>query len=437
MKKRYLLAAIAAMTMLAGCGDDSSKDTKEETTQEAADNKESEDGDEMEALDEDSSQNAEEDMTNEDGEVIDAEEEDVQLDPITPSDYLVKNVDDYVKLGDYDGIEVTKDTYEITDDMVQEEIQEELTDAGEEASTDAPSEDGDTVYLNLTSKVEGEDEDSEPEETFVTLGQEEYGADFDKELTGVSTGDTKEFSITFGDDIWEESWIGKKVDFTAEVTDVTRTDIPEYTDDYVKENCGYDSKEEYEAAVKEYLESSYEDQSYYDEIEAMMTECLNRTEFPGYPDDLFESCKEEAMSSYSMFAGEDGDISDVLDMFGITEDDIKSEAENLVNRRLFISAYAQANDITVTEEEYMDYVKETADYYGENAADFEEMYTRATIVNALYEDKVTAKILESAKVTETPYTGEDAEDDLSEDDTVETELDDMEIVEEGEEGIAE
>ena len=437
MKKRYLLAAIAAMTMLAGCGDDSSKDTKEQTTQETADNKEAEDGDEMEALDEDSSQDEVEDMTNEDGEVIDAEEEDVQLDPITPSDYLVKNVDDYVKLGDYDGIEVTKYTYEITDDMVQEEIQEELTDAGEEASTDAPSEDGDTVYLNLTSKVEGEDEDSEPEETLVTLGQEEYGADFDKELTGVSTGDTNEFSITFGDDIWEESWIGKKVDFTAEVTDVTRTDIPEYTDDYVKENCGYDSKEEYEAAVKEYLESSYEDQSYYDEIEAMMTECLNRTEFSGYPDDLFESCKEEAMSTYSMFAGEDGDISDVLDMFGITEDDIKSEAENLVNRRLFISAYAQANDITVTEEEYMDYVKETADYYGENAADFEEMYTRATIVNALYEDKVTAKILESAKVTETPYTGEDAEDDLSEDDTVETELDDMEIVEEGEEGIAE
>ena len=50
---------------------------------------------------------------------------------------------------------------------------------------------------------------------------------------------------------------------------------------------------------------------------------------------------------------------------------------------------------------------------------------------------MTAKILESAKVTETPYTGEDAEDDLSEDDTMETELDDMEIVEEGEEGIAE
>ncbi|MEI3412128.1 MAG: hypothetical protein V8Q57_02090 [Blautia sp.] len=62
--------------------------------------------------------------------------------------------------------------------MVQEEIQEELTDAGEEASTDAPSEDGDTVHLNLTSKVEQEDEDSEPEETFVTLGQEEYLSPF-------------------------------------------------------------------------------------------------------------------------------------------------------------------------------------------------------------------------------------------------------------------
>ena len=50
-------------------------------------------------------------------------------------------------------------------------------------------------------------------------------------------------------------------------------------------------------------------------------------------------------------------------MFGVTEDDIAEEAKNLVNRRLFISAYAEANNIEVTEDEYVNYVNEYADVY--------------------------------------------------------------------------
>ena len=110
-------------------------------------------------------------------------------------------------------------------------------------------------------------------------------------------------------------------------------------------------------------------------------------------------------------------------MFGITQDDIEAEAKDLVNRRLFISAYAQANNIEVTEDEYVDYVKENADYYGENAADFEQTYTRETIVNALYESKVSAVLLDKASVIETPYTGED---DMEYEDG--EELDDLEVI---------
>lgn len=432
MKKRYVLAALAAMTVLAGCGDNSSK-------QESTDNTATESTDEDltvadpdengEELDPEFSQDVE------NNEVIDADdaEEEVALDPITPSDYLVQNASDYVTMGDYDGVEVTKYMYEITDDMVQEEIQEELADASEEESTDAPSEDGNIVYMTLTATVEGEDAD-DPEETFITLGQEEFGAEFDEKMTGVSTGDKLDFTITYDDDTWQENWQGKTVDFSVEVTDVTTSNTPEYTDDYVKDYTGYDTKEEYEAAVKEYLEQSYEEQSTYDEAEELINACIEKTDFTGeYPDDLFASCKEEALSGYSMFVDEGGDVSDVLDMFGVTDSDIEEEAKNLVNRRLFISAYAQANNVEVTEDEYVDYVNEYADYYGETASDFEALYTRETLVNALYESKVTDLLLEKANVTEAPYT----EDEYEEDEEMDETLDDMEIVEEGEEGVAE
>ncbi len=75
--------------------------------------------------------------------------------------------------------------------MVQEEIQEELESYSEEESTNAPSEDGNIVYMNLTATVDGEAGDEE--EPLSLLGQEEYGAEFDEKLTGVSAGDQLDF----------------------------------------------------------------------------------------------------------------------------------------------------------------------------------------------------------------------------------------------------
>ena len=126
--------------------------------------------------------------------------------------------------------------------------------------------------------------------------------------------------------------------------------------------------------------------------------------FDGYPQELYDQCKEEILSSYSMFVGEDNTIDDVLEMFGITDEDVQSETEKLVNRYLFISVYCKANDITADGEEYKDYVTKNADYYGEDAASFEAGYTREYLVENLYDEKVKELLYDSAKITEKPST---------------------------------
>src|SRR5699024_811808 len=105
--------------------------------------------------------------------------------------------------------------YEITDDMVQERVDLEVSAYDEEIEVDRASQEGDVVYIDLTSAVAGDAESEYAESTYITLGDEEYGADFDQELLGASAGDTLEFSITFGDDIWMEDWMGQTVDFTV------------------------------------------------------------------------------------------------------------------------------------------------------------------------------------------------------------------------------
>lgn len=411
-KYRFLLLGIAATITLFGCGTAKNSDDTQSPAATSADD------------------TAAESNTAPQSDTIEEDEEDEstveELSPITPSDYLVENASEYATLSSYDGLAVTQYTYDITDDMVQEQIQLDREDAGTEDSIDTPSEIGDTVYLNLRSTVQGNSSESESEETYFTLGDEEYGAEFDQQLTGVSVGDTKKFSITFDDETWVESWMNQTVDFEVEITDVTRLSIPDYDDNFLTDYTHFTSKEDYESSIRTALEDEYLQNSYYDTVEELFGAALEKTAFNGYPQELYDSCREEVISSYSVFAGDDTEnVAEILDAFGITDSDLDAETTDQVNRKLFISAYCQANDIEISEEEYDSYVLENAEYYDiPNPVEFEQMYTRDALVWSLYESKVADLLYQSAEITETAYNEDELF--LDEEDADENDMDEFE-----------
>lgn len=321
-----------------------------------------------------------------------------ELPPITPADYLVKDVDQYVTLGDLEGIEVSQYNYEVTDDMVQERIEEERLSYGDEVEVDRAAETGDIVYADMTSTVQGESGSSE-ESTYFTLGDAEYGEDFDAEVTGASVGDTLNFSVTFGDDIWMDEWVGQTVDFELNITSVCELDAPEYDDDYISEYTDYSSKEDYEASVREALVTEYEESAYAETVEALIDAAIGRSTFTGYPDELYDSCRQDSLALYSAFAGTT-DEQEIYDIFGITAEDIEEETLDLVNRRLLVSAICEKNNLEVTEEEYDAYVTDNAEYYGyDNAVQFEEDSTRDALVWNLFESKAFELIYDAADIS--------------------------------------
>lgn len=402
---RYLMLALAGTVVLSGCGkkddDKDSDNTETSVSTEAA---------------------AEADTETE------TETENRTLAPITPSDYLVKNASDYVTLGSYDGIEIVQYTYDITDEMVQEQVQAALQDAATEEEVTTPSAEGDIVYVNLKSSVQGVENSDDEEDTYFAIGDADYGEDFDAQLTDVSTGDEKKFSIDFADDFWLDTWAGHTVDFDATITQVTRLIVPDYDDDFLTTYTDYTTKDDYEAAIRASLEDEYTQTSYSDAIDELFQAAADATTFNGYPQELYDTCKEEVLSAYTAFAGDDDtSIDDVLSAFGITDEDIDSETLDTVNHRLLISAYCEQNKIEVTEEEYVSFVTDNAAYYGAaDAVDLEDMYTRDALVWNLYESKMADQLYQNAKVTETPYVEDDvlSEDDFSlEEDTETSETD--------------
>lgn len=388
-KRLIVLLGLAAALSITGCGN-TKKETAETEFSTAA-----------------PEEVAEEDLAAEELLQEDTEEEQT-LEPITPSDYLIEDTSDYIALGEVKGLEVTQYTYEITDDMVDEQIQYELEMYSEEVEVDRASASGDIIYLDLTSTVSGED--AESESTYFYLGDEEYGAEFDEQLTGLTAGETKKFTITFGDEIWIEEWVDQTVDFKAQITSVCELSVPEYNDDFVAEYTDYESMEDYEAYLKESMAAEYEDLSYSDTMDSLFEEAAAQSVFAGYPEDLYEVCKEELLSIYFAFTGSD-DVEDVYAMFDITEETLDAEILDSVDRRILISAICQEYDLEVTEEEYMTFLEEYAEYYGyDNAAAFEEDYSRESLVWSLYEYKAAELLYEEAEITEVPYEEEVSEE---------------------------
>lgn len=392
-KRVLLLLGLTAAIGMTGCGNSEKKTEETEFSTSAPEETAEEDLDTAELLEEDS-------------------ETEKAIEPITPSDYLPSKTADYVTLGDLSDLQAAEYTYEITDDMIQAQIDEELEFNSEEIETDRASKDGDVIYLDLTSTVNGEET---TESTYFYLGSQEYGAEFDEQLIGLSAGDTIEFSITFGEDIWIEEWMNQTVDFKAEITSVCELTTPEYNDAFAAEYTDFATTAEYETYLKESLEEEYADLGYSDTIETLFDQAAEQAVISGYPEEFYDSCRDELLATYFAFTGSD-DVNDVYELFGLTEESLDAEIMNSVSRRLLISAICQEQNLEVTEEDYLECLNDYTEYYGyDSAAAFEEDYSRESLVWFLYESKAAEYLYEHAEITKIPYEEEELSDEDLED----------------------
>ena len=104
----------------------------------------------------------------------------------------VKDISDYVTIGEYKGFTLDRYTQAVTDDDVNAEISYELQDKGTEVK-DGTVEEGDTVTINFTGTVDGEEFDGGSAEDYeLVVGEGDMGIDgFEEGLVGMKKGEPK------------------------------------------------------------------------------------------------------------------------------------------------------------------------------------------------------------------------------------------------------
>lgn len=297
-----------------------------------------------------------------------------------------------VKLGAYTGLSATKNVYTVSQAAIDETIQGDLDSIAEQNKIDSPAKEGNCMSLLFTITVDDEVVEDYGEEGYdITLGECEYGEDFDDALTGLKPGDKFDFSMPYGE---------STAQVTGTVNSVYEMITPAYNKSAVKE-LGYDSKKEYEEAVKTQLLEQYEEESEYELIESIYSQIIEASTFSN-TESALNDYFEEYVASYTEYAQMFGmDYDQMLEMFGLTEDDIKSEAEQAMKKALVVAAIAEKEDLNVSDELFNQFVLESSEAEGyEDTESYISDYGEDTIRQYLIEQNVSSFLIENTEITE-------------------------------------
>jgi trigger factor len=311
---------------------------------------------------------------------------------------------DWISLASYDGLTADKNVYEVTQDALDEGILSAISDYIEYSPVeDRPSAEGDWIYADYTASIDGDLYDEEEDYYFV-IGEAEFGTEFDKQLTGISSGDVLNFSLSYDEDSENEDWVGKTVDFSVSVTSIEEEIIPECTDDFVQENLGYDSYDEFEAAIRQSIADEYEEESMEELKDDLIQQVIDASSVLQYSKEDYDAAYSDVEAFYSSYADMFGmELQDLYDIYGVTEDTLKEDALDALYRQLVVNAIQENEDISISEEEYQtgvtSYMEEN-DYTSEE--DFLNDYGEDAIRNQLLEDAVLDLLVEKAQITEVP-----------------------------------
>ncbi len=352
-------------------------------------------------------------------------------------------VTDYVKLGDYKGLEVTYPAVlEVTDEDVQQYIQDELEGNTEyEEVKDRAAEVGDVVNIDYTGTINGEEfEGGTDTGCDLELGSGEFLEEFENSLVGKKTGETAVFKLTFPEE-YDENVAGKEAEFTVKVNSVSESSVPEYNDEYVQSISECKTVKEYEESVREQLETDAKDESEMEARENALRLAVENATLDGYPQQLYDFFYEDTETGYKNYAEFMGmEYEEFLGSY-VTEEEIADLASEQTNEYLVTQAILEKEGREISDSDYKKLAEEMAkenDY--DTLEEYENDYGAVYVRTQLIREKAIDILYESAKLQELSYDeyyADEYADELDSSDGEELELDLSDERDEGELDLSE
>lgn len=310
------------------------------------------------------------------------------------------NILDYVDLGDYKGIELTKSITKVTDDEVTNEMESK---AVELTGSDVTVEDGDTAIIDFVGKLNGVAFDGETASNYeLEIGSGSFIDGFEDGLIGVKKGDTVDLNLTFPESYQSTELAGKDVVFTVTVNGVKRK--PQLNDEWLAANTNYATLAEFAAETKQKLEDAAETTASNTLESSGLDQVISNSTVKKYYKSLIEqgeSQYEKRLNAYASAYGKS--LSELLAAQGMTESQYQNQkqkqAVSYAQVAMVVYAIAQDAGLSEADAEYQTILNDLANNYNMDAATFSSTYGESLVKSSVMSQYAMNYIVSNANVT--------------------------------------
>lgn len=313
------------------------------------------------------------------------------------------DVEKCVTLGDYKGVTVEKTIQSVTDEDVQNEIDNAL--ANYPVEVDQAAKEGDTVNIDYVGKIDGEEFDGGSDQgADLKLGSGKFIDGFEDGLIGARKGETRTLNLTFPEDHTQDL-AGKAVEFTVTVNAV-KEPLSEPTDQWVADNIeGYDNIADYKAGIRSEQEENNEQTAENQVRYAAWTQVIDNCTINEYPETLVEVGKklyEQQVETYAKYAGMELDA--YIESSGLTQEEYQSNMEeygkNVAAQALVCQAICNKEGFAIGDDDYQKALQDMLTEYGCTEEELIQTYGQDNVEQSIMLNRVSNLILENANVTE-------------------------------------
>ena len=320
-----------------------------------------------------------------------------------------------VTLGQYKGIEATRETVTVSDEDVNAEVESVRKRNARKVSVEREAQMGDTANIDFDGFLNGERFDGGKAEGYdLELGSNSFVPGFEEQIVGMQIGEEKDLDITFPEE-YVEDLAGKAVVFKVKLNSLTVSELPELDDEFAKDVSEFDTLDEYKADIRANLEKRRQDEA----EEKVRSEIMHKAAenmTVEIPEVMVQEKVEEILRNYAANFGlnsRDMEYAQLLQMMGLDENtinvSIRPGAQVQVKNDLLIEAVIKAENIEATDEEVEEYLNKVAESIQAQPEEVKNYFGLEFLAGERKKEKATNLIIDSAVITEAVPEEEKAE----------------------------
>jgi trigger factor len=264
-------------------------------------------------------------------------------------------VEPTMEINNYLGIEVEKKSTEVTDELIDAEIQK-VRERNSRMVTveDREAQNGDTAVIDFEGFTDGVAfEGGKAENYNLKLGSGNFIPGFEEQIVGHKTGEEFSINVKFPEEYQAEELKGKDAEFKIKLHEIKTTELPEVDDEFVKDVSEKETLDEWKEELKETVAKRLTEEADKDVDDQIANKLMELLEGE-IPEAMYENQANEMVREFEMRLRSQGlDMNTYMQYMGLDPNSLtdmyKDEAEKRVKLRLALETVARKENIEVTD----------------------------------------------------------------------------------------